>query len=50
MNLRSVDLNLLTIFDAVITEQNLSRAAAHIGMSQPAISAALARLRLVLKD
>ncbi len=50
MNLRSVDLNLLTIFDAVITEQNLSRAAERIGMSQPAVSAALGRLRVELKD
>ena len=38
MNLRSVDLNLLTVFDAVITEGNMSRAAQKIGMSQPALS------------
>lgn len=50
MNLRSVDLNLLTVFDAIMAEQNLSRAADRIGMSQPAISNALARLRHVLKD
>ncbi len=50
MNLRSVNLNLLTIFDAIFTEQNLSRAADKIGMSQPAMSAALGRLRLTLND
>lgn len=50
LNLRSVDLNLLPIFDAVMQEGNLTRAAASIGMSQPAISEALARLRHVLKD
>ncbi|WP_170150145.1 LysR family transcriptional regulator [Parahaliea mediterranea] len=50
MNLRSIDLNLLTVFHAVITEGNISRAAEKIGMSQPATSAALSRLRLILKD
>jgi DNA-binding transcriptional LysR family regulator len=50
MNLRSVDLNLLTVFDAIMVEQNLSRAAEKIGMSQPAISNALARLRITMKD
>jgi DNA-binding transcriptional LysR family regulator len=50
MNLRSIDLNLLTVFDAVMREGNLTRAAANIGMSQPAISDAVARLRHLLKD
>ena len=50
MNLRSVNLNLLTIFDAIFTELNLSRAADKIGMSQPAMSAALGRLRITLND
>jgi DNA-binding transcriptional LysR family regulator len=50
MNLRSVDLNLLIIFDAIVTEQNLSRAAEKIGMTQPAVSAALGRLRITLND
>lgn len=50
MNLRSIDLNLLTVFDAVMSERNISRAADKIGMSQPAMSAALGRLRLVVKD
>lgn len=50
MNLRRVDLNLLTVFEAILTEQNITRAAASLGMSQPAMSNALARLRELLKD
>lgn len=50
MNLRSIDLNLLTVFDAVITEGNMSRAAQKIGMSQPALSLAISRFRHVAKD
>lgn len=50
MNLRSIDLNLLTIFDAIVSEGNLTHAADRIGMSQPAISAALGRLRITLND
>jgi DNA-binding transcriptional LysR family regulator len=50
MNLRSVDLNLLTVFDAVIREGNLTLAAANVGMSQPAMSDAVARRRHLLKD
>lgn len=50
MNLRKVDLNLLTVFDAILTEQNITRAAASLGMSQPALSNALGRLRDLLND
>jgi DNA-binding transcriptional LysR family regulator len=50
MNLRSLDLNLLVVFDAILVEGSLSRAADRIGMSQPAMSNALARLRVALKD
>ena len=50
MNLAGVDLNLLTVFDAVMTERNVTRAAGKIGMSQPAVSNALTRLRHLLKD
>lgn len=50
LNLRSVDLNLLTVFEALMREQNLSRVAQSLGMSQPAVSAALSRLRLTMKD
>ena len=50
MNLRAVDLNLLTVFDAVLAEGNMSRAAQKIGMSQPAMSLAISRFRHVAKD
>ena len=50
MNLRSFDLNLLVVFDAVFAEGNLTRAADRIGMTQPAVSNALARLRAALND
>ena len=50
MNLRAVDLNLLTVFDAVITEGNITRAAEKIGMSQPAMSIAISRFRHIAKD
>lgn len=50
MNLRAVDLNLLTAFNAVITEGNMSRAAEKIGMSQPAMSLAISRFRHVAGD
>jgi len=50
MNLRSVDLNLLTVFDAVMTEGNITRAAEKIGMSQPAMSIAISRFRHITKD
>lgn len=50
VNLRSVDLNLLTVFDAVIREGKLSLAAEALGMTQPAVSSAVARLRLTFAD
>ncbi|CAM3324077.1 MULTISPECIES: transcriptional regulator LeuO [Yersinia] len=50
VHLRSVDLNLLTVFDAVMQEQNVTRAAQSLGMSQPAVSNAVARLKLMFDD
>ncbi|MBC8651244.1 LysR family transcriptional regulator [Pseudomonas sp. MTM4] len=44
-NLRQIDLNLLLIFDALMQEQNLSRAAVRLHLSQSTVSNALARLR-----
>ncbi|MCM2566672.1 LysR substrate-binding domain-containing protein [Janthinobacterium kumbetense] len=49
-NLRAVDLNLLVILDALLSERHLSRAAERLHMSQPAVSHALARLRHLLGD
>lgn len=50
MNLRSIDLNLLAVFDAIFTEGNLTRASKKLGLSQPAMSNALSRLRVALDD
>jgi DNA-binding transcriptional LysR family regulator len=50
LNLRSIDMNLLPVFEAVYEERNLSRAAERLGMSQSAVSHALARLRDLLRD
>lgn len=50
MNLRSLDLNLLGVFDAIFAEGNLTRASRRLGISQPAMSNALARLRASLDD
>jgi len=50
MNLSALDLNLLVALDALLLEANVSRAAMRIGLSQPAASHALQRLREVLGD
>jgi DNA-binding transcriptional LysR family regulator len=50
MNLRSLDLNLLLVFDAIYAERSISRAAQKLNLSQPAVSNALARLRERLQD
>jgi DNA-binding transcriptional LysR family regulator len=50
MNFLTLDLNLLRVFDAVMTEQNLTRAAGRLAMTQPAVSNALRRLRDALGD
>ena len=49
-NIRSVNLNLLLAFDALMAERNVTRAAQHNGLSQPAMSKALNRLRHLLDD
>jgi DNA-binding transcriptional LysR family regulator len=50
MNLRSVDLNLLVVLAALLEERHVSRAALRVGLSQPAMSNALARLRRTFGD
>lgn len=50
MNWDQLDLNLLVTFDAVMQERNLTRAGRRLGLSQPATSHALARLRATLGD
>jgi DNA-binding transcriptional LysR family regulator len=50
MNWGAFDLNLLIVFDAVMQERSVTRAGGRIGLSQPAMSHALNRLRHMLKD
>jgi DNA-binding transcriptional LysR family regulator len=50
VNLATIDLKLLVVFDAVMGEHSVTRAAQRLGMSQPAMSNALNRLRYLLKD
>lgn len=50
MNLERLDLNLLVALRALLEERNVTRAGARIGLSQPAMSAALARLRRHFSD
>jgi DNA-binding transcriptional LysR family regulator len=49
-DLRRIDLNLLVILDALLSEQHVTRAAQRLHLSQPAVSHALARLRDLLGD
>jgi DNA-binding transcriptional LysR family regulator len=50
MNFAAFDLNLLRVFDALMRERSATRAGEQIGLSQPAVSAALNRLRDLLDD
>lgn len=50
MNLHQLDLNLLIVFDAVMSERSVRRAAERIGLSPPATSNALNRLRVAVGD
>jgi len=50
VKLGALDLNLLVVFDAVMQERNVTRAGQRLGLSQPAMSHALTRLRHMLKD
>ena len=48
--LRNIDLNLLVVFDALMRARHVTRAATLIGIGQPGMSAALARLRALFAD
>src|SRR5688500_18047777 len=50
MNVQDIDLNLLRVFDAVLRERSVTAAAARLGLTQPAVSNALARLRALFGD
>nr|WP_274636216.1 LysR family transcriptional regulator [Microbacterium bovistercoris] len=49
-DVRKLDLNLIVVLDALLAERNLTRAGEFVGMTQPAVSSALARLRELLGD
>jgi DNA-binding transcriptional LysR family regulator len=49
-SIASVDLNLLVAFDAILKDRNITLAARRIGLSQPAMSSALGRLRRTFGD
>ena len=50
MDISRIDLNLLLVFQAIGREQSVTKAASRLGLSQPAVSSALARLRGLLND
>jgi DNA-binding transcriptional LysR family regulator len=50
MELRQIDLNLLVIFNQLLLDRRVSTTADKLGLSQPAVSNALKRLRTLLKD
>lgn len=50
MDLARIDLNLLVHLDALLREENVTRAANHLGITQPAMSNGLKRLRALLND
>lgn len=50
MRFKGLDLNLLVVFDAIMAERSVSRAAARLNLSQPATSNALGRLRSYFGD
>ena len=50
MELRDLDLNLLVVFNQLLLDRSVSAAADKLGLTQPAVSNALKRLRTVLKD
>jgi DNA-binding transcriptional LysR family regulator len=50
INFRTLDLNLLRVFNEVMTERSLTKAATKLSLTQPAVSNALRRLREVLGD
>lgn len=50
MELSDIDLNLLVLFQHLMVERRVSRVAEHLGITQPAVSNSLAKLRRILGD
>lgn len=49
-NVHSIDLNLLVVFDAIMSERSVTKAGERIGLAQPSMSNALTRLRALFDD
>jgi DNA-binding transcriptional LysR family regulator len=49
-NIRSVDMNLLAVFDALFDERSVTRAADRLSLTQPTVSGMLQRLRRTFSD
>ena len=50
MELKDIDLNLLVVFNQLLAERKVSKVAENLGLGQPAVSNALARLRKLFDD
>jgi DNA-binding transcriptional LysR family regulator len=50
MNVKDIDLNLLRVLDTVLRDRSVTTASGHLGLTQPAVSNALARLRALFGD
>lgn len=50
MSLKNIDLNLLIYLDVLLREKNVTRAAEQLGITQPAMSNGLKRLRIIFND
>ena len=50
MKLNNLDLNLLVVFNAIYTEGSLTKAGEIVGITQPAVSSALSKLREYFDD
>ncbi len=50
MNINTFDLNLLVVFRALFEDRNVTKASKKVGITQPAMSNALNRLRYLVKD
>lgn len=50
MNLAAINLNLLVAFEALLEQRSITKAADQLQMGQPAMSAALSRLRVLFED
>ena len=49
-NIRSIDMNLLCVFDALFDERSVTRAVGRLSVTQPTVSGMLQRLRIVFSD